>query len=374
MSKYSDLFPVSKEAIYLMNAAQAPLNIRSERALISYLRLASTDIRALPSTREPIRILLSELLGGAPSDYALTASTGAGISMVAAGLSLQSGDNVVMPADEHWNNTFPWLRLASFGVEIRLVEPDKFNRISVEAMAQQVDHKTRVVGTTAVRFDTGYRADLKALSKLAHSVDALFVVDGIQCAGPHVLNVVDDGIDILACGGFKWLLGMPGTGFLYLSKAARERVKPVAPGMFAAEHNFETLHYHDDARQYETGSLAYALFHGWSEGLRLLKEVGISEIQAKNLILTDRILSGFKNLPVQVLSPHQYEEERSAILSFTAGNKNYNRAISEQLEKQNILISFRGDNLRVSPNFYNTEVEIDHFLSALEQAIHQCTK
>ncbi|MCJ8325279.1 MAG: aminotransferase class V-fold PLP-dependent enzyme [Rhizobiales bacterium] len=371
MDKYSDLFPVSKQTVYLKNAAQAPLNARSERALLNYIQLESTDINARPSTREPIRALLAELLGGAPADYALTSSTGAGISLVAAGLSLQPGDNVVLPSGEHWNNSFPWLRLQEFGVEVRLVAPDQNNRVSIEAMAQQVDNKTRVVGTTAVRFDTGYRANLKALSKLAHSVDALLVVDGIQCAGANSLNVVDDGVDILACGGFKWLLGMAGTGFLYLNKRARARVRPLAPGMFAAAHNFETLTYHDDARQYETGSLAHALFHSWAEGLLLLNEIGIPAIQAKNFILTDRILSGFKNLPVQVLSPHQNQQERSAILAFTAGKININKAISEMLEQQNILLSFRGDSLRVSPNFYNTEAEIDRFLDALEHAFHQ---
>lgn len=362
---FRSLYPVTAHSAYLMNAAQSPLNVRSQAALQEYLTLAATDLKARPSVREPVRDLLSDLLGGQPNDYALTTSTGAGISMVAAGLGLRAGDNVVLPADEHWNNTFPWLRLQDQGVEVRLVETGADNRVTPAAIAAKVDQNTRVIATTAVRFDTGYRADLKALSALAKDADALFVVDGIQCAGAHVMNVEADGIDVLACGGFKWLQGMAGTGFLYVSEQARQRIAPIAPGMFAAEHDFRELTFHADARQYETGSMAYALFHGWAAGLGLLKEVGIGQIQQRNLVLTDRIIDGLKALNVAILTPHCAPEERSAIVSFSMGSAERNKGCADRLEAAGILISHRKGSLRVSPNFYNTEAEIDRFLNGL---------
>lgn len=90
-------------------------------------------------------------------------------------------------------------------------------------------------------------------------------------------EVVEDGVDVYAAAGFKWLLGMPGTGFLYVSKDAQQQIKPTAPGMFAADNGpafagragplVTSLEYHDDARQYEAGSISYSLFHGWTAGL-----------------------------------------------------------------------------------------------------------
>ena len=79
------------------------------------------------------------------------------------------------------------------------------------------------MATAAVRFNTGFRADLKLLSKIAHDSGALFVVDGIQGAGVFPIDVEDMGIDVHACAGFKWLLGMPGTGFLYVNKNCARR-------------------------------------------------------------------------------------------------------------------------------------------------------
>jgi cysteine desulfurase/selenocysteine lyase len=357
------LFPITKYQAYLMNAAQSPLNVRSRAALNSYLDMSAVDLNARPSVREPIRDLLAGLLGGQPKDYAVTTSTGVGISTVAAGFSWQDGDNVVLPANEHWNSTFPWLNLQSRGVSIRMVQPNSDNRVLVEDLAAQVDALTRVVSVTAVRFDTGFRADLRALSDLAHAHDALLVVDGTQCAGASRINVIEDGIDVLACGGFKWLMGLAGTGFMYANERARAVIAPVSAGMFAAEHRFTELKFHDDARRYETGTLAYTLMNGWAAGLGLLTEIGIENIAARNLHLTDRLIAGLKLTKLRVLSPVETPQERSAIVAFTADSEIANKELFDKLAKAKVQVSLRPGSLRVSPNFFNSNAEIDRLLN-----------
>ncbi|MCX7560703.1 aminotransferase class V-fold PLP-dependent enzyme [Sulfitobacter sp. F26204] len=359
------LYPVTQNSTYLLNAAQSPLNLRSRAALDQYLDWASTETDARPEVREPLRRLLSGLLGGRPNDYAITTSTGTGISTVAAGMSWQAGDNVVLPAGEHWNSTFPWFNLSTQGVETRTVPPAADNRVSPEAMAAQVDDRTRVISVTAVRFDTGFRADLREFAKLAQAHDALLVVDGTQCAGANVMNVIDDGIDVLCCGGFKWLMGLAGTGFMYVNQRAQDRIAPVSPGMFAAKHSFTELDFHQDARRYETGTIAYTLMHGWAAGLALLAEIGIDNIATRNRALTDRIITGLKDTKQRILTPVAHPQERSAIVAFTAGDDGANKAIFDTLQKANVQLSLRHGSLRVSPNFFNTETEIDRFLNAL---------
>lgn len=359
------LFPVTGHSAYLLNAAQSPLNTRSRAALDQYLDWAATDTDARPEVRVPLRRLLSELLGGLASNYAITTSTGTGISTVAAGMTWRPGDNVVLPAGEHWNSTFPWFNLVSQGVEVRTVQPDGENRVLVGELARSVDDRTRVISVTAVRFDTGFRSDLKALSRLAHAHDAILVVDGTQCAGASVMNVVDDGIDVLACGGFKWLMGLAGTGFMYVSDRARAMIAPVSPGMFAAEHSFSELKFHQDARCYETGTVAYALMHGWTAGLNLIKELGISKIAARNHQLTDRIIAGLKDTKYRILSPVDTIEERSAIVVFSAEDSATNNAVFGRMSKAGVQLSVRHGSIRVSPNFFNSECEIDLFLNCL---------
>ncbi len=72
---------------------------------------------------------------GAPEDDALVTSTGVGIGIAAGGYAWRTGDNVVVPMDEHWNATFPWLALRDRGVDCRLVPVDQNQRVDPEAIA-----------------------------------------------------------------------------------------------------------------------------------------------------------------------------------------------------------------------------------------------
>jgi cysteine desulfurase / selenocysteine lyase len=359
------LFPVTGQCVFLNNAAESPLNIRVRHKLEEYLTLASNEPQNKPSVRQTVRIALSELFGGIPDEYALVTSTGVGIGIVASGYRWRPGDNMVVPVDEHWNNTFPWLALRERGIEVRLVPVDQDQRVNPKTVAGMVDDNTRILATAAVRFNTGFRADLKLLSTIAHNRGALFVVDGIQGAGVFPLNVNEDGIDILACAGFKWLLGMPGTGFLYIGKQAQEAIRPVLPGMFAAADHTRELHYFPDARRYETGTIAYSLFHAWTAGLEILDEVGVANVHARVLALTDRIIAGLRAKRIALVSPVEKANERSAILSFTMGSEEDNKRLYEKLMAQKVIIALRAGRIRVSPNFYNTEEEIDRFLELL---------
>ena len=359
------LFPVTAEMTFLNNAAQCPLCLPVRERLDVYLDLAARSPDRRPAARHPLRPLLSRLLGGASEDYALVTSTGVGIGIAAAGYPWAPGDNVVLPADEHWNNTFPWLALRQRGVDVRILPVGADQRVHPALVADRVDGRTRMLAIAAVRHTTGYRADLRVLSRIAHDRGALFVVDGVQAAGVVPLNVVDDGIDVLAGAGFKWLLGLHGTGYVYIGQGARDRIRPVLPGMFAAEDDLREIRWLPGAQRYETGTLAYALFHGWTAGLEMILEIGVPAIHARVLDLTDRLLAGLRAQAVQVVTPADSREERSAIVSFTAGSAEANQALHTRLVEQNIAVALRGGRIRVSPSFYNTNEEIDRLLNAL---------
>ncbi len=361
------LFPVTRTSVFLNNAAESPLNTRVHRRLDEYLALAAEAPHRKPSVRTPVRRLLARLLGGRPEEYALVTSTGVGLGLAAAGYPWAPGDNVVLFAGEHWNNTFPWLALRERGVDVRVLPLGPDLRLDPERLARSVDTRTRMVAVAAVRHTTGYRADLRSLGRIARDAGALFVVDGIQAAGVVPLDVAGDGIDVLACGGFKWLLGQPGTGFLYVREGAWDRFRPALPGMFAAEDDLDALRWLPDARRFETGSLAYPLFHAWTAGLELLLETGVGAIHARVLALTDRLLAGLRARDLPVATPADTLAERSAILAFTAGSTAANERLSIRLAEAGIVISLRGGLCRVSPAFFNTEAEIDHFLEVLDR-------
>ena len=126
-----------------------------------------------------------------------------------------------------------------------------------------VDDKTRVVALAAVRYNSGFRPNLAEIGQIAHEKGAIFVVDVAQAAGMIPINVETDHIDVMSGCGFKWLLGMHGTGFLYVNKRVLEKINATIPGMYAAEHNYQKLNLHTDSRKFETGTIAYSLFYSW---------------------------------------------------------------------------------------------------------------
>ncbi|SEQ00659.1 aminotransferase class V-fold PLP-dependent enzyme [Neolewinella agarilytica] len=359
------LFPVTSQATYLNCASQAPLNTLGHERLQAFLQTETNPLGKKGFDRNKVRELLSKILGGTPDEYALTTSTGVGIGMVAQGLELNAGDNIVLPEREHWNSAFPWLQLKERGVEVRLAKINKDNSIDPEAIGALIDQNTRVVAIASVRFNSGFRPDLRAIGKLAHEKGALFVVDAAQGAGMIPIDVERDQIDVLSGCGFKWLLGMHGTGFLYVSNRVVKTINPVLAGMYAAEKTYDKLSFHEDARKFETGNLAYALFDAWIAGLELVLEIGVDHIYRKALENTDLLIDGLNEKGYQIISPTRNRAGRTAIVHFTTGTTNTTQELYQKLKAHKVLVTLQGENIRVSPNFFTSEEEIELFLSLI---------
>jgi selenocysteine lyase/cysteine desulfurase len=359
------LFPVTKEAIYLNNASQSPLSTLVNERLQSYLEKEMNFVGKKSFNRDTIRIPLSKLLGGSPEEYALTTSTGVGIGIIAKGINFKKGDNIILPEHEHWNNSFPWLQLEKKGVEIKFVRLNEDHSFDPKAFEKLIDNNTRVIAVAAVRYNSGFRPNLSAIGKIAHKKNAIFVVDVAQGAGVVPIDVEKDEIDVMSGCGFKWLLGLDGTGFLYVSNRVVKMIDPVLPGMFSAERVDDSLSFYEDSRKFETGTVAYSLFDAWSAGLQLLLDIGIKNIYEKALENTDFLIDGLHKKKYQIVTPTKNRKERSAIVHFNTSSFETTKALFKKLKSNKILVTLQGENIRVSPNFFTTKEEINTFLNFL---------
>ncbi|MBU0957087.1 MAG: aminotransferase, partial [Spirochaetes bacterium] len=60
-----------------------------------------------------------------------------------------------------------------------------------------------------------------------------------------------------------------------------------------------------------------------------------------------------------------FEAERSAIVTCTSGNAGADKALVQQLADRNVIVALRDGRVRISPNFFNTEADIDQLVEEL---------
>ncbi|HSE23010.1 MAG TPA: aminotransferase class V-fold PLP-dependent enzyme [Pyrinomonadaceae bacterium] len=366
------LFPITQRAIYLNHAAVSPLPIPAIEAVESQLRdvhkNGSLNFRDWLGIKESARGLLSQLLNARPEQVAFTRNTSDGLSTVANGLRWRSGDNIVTFKNEFPSNIYPWLRLTqTAGVELRTCDEHN-GRIDLDELTGLVNQQTRIIAISHVQFASGFRVDLERLGTLARKHDALLVVDTIQALGVVPTDVQGQLIDVAAGGGHKWLLSPEGTGYLFLSDRARERIEPTLVGWVSVPHPEDHFNWdqgwNEGALAWETGTGPAALFYGLEASLRLIRYQGVRRIQKYLKELTDYFCSQLDLRSYEIVSS-RLENEQSQIVCIRHKGGIPAMELYSRLKQGRIITAPRGDRLRIAPHFYNNHEDIDALVAAL---------
>jgi selenocysteine lyase/cysteine desulfurase len=364
-------FPVARRWAFFDHAAVAPLSGPAQRAVIEW----AADMADNGDVHEPlwfrrtneVRGLAGRLLGADPLDVAFVKNTSEGIGIVAEGFPWRPGDNVVTTAEEYPANLYPWMNLASRGVELRTV-PSRGSRILLDDIRAAIDARTRVVSLSWVEFASGFRNDLDALGRLCRERGVFFFVDAIQGLGVLPLDVRQTPIDGLAADGHKWLLGPEGAGVFYLRREWVERLRPVGVGWnsVVGARDFSKIDFtlKPHAGRWESGTLNVAGIHALGASLELLLGLGIENVAGRVFDLTDHLCARAEAAGWQVFSSRE-AGERSGIVSLLPPPGSDPRGLKKRCREAGIVINVRAGRLRVSPHCYNTHEEIDRLVQAL---------
>jgi selenocysteine lyase/cysteine desulfurase len=368
-----DEFPWTDETVYLNNASVGPLPERTRLALEAFNRRRATPFRLpdrdLFATLAESRRLVARLLSATPEEIALTVNTSFGLGVVARALPLRAGDVVLVSDREFPANVYPWLRLREAGIEVELVPttesgwPDE-----ARILARLEDARVRALAVSLVQFSNGYRVDLAALSAATRRSGAYLVVDAIQAVGQIPVDVARTPVDVLACGGQKWLLSPWGSGFVYVRRELIASLNPPVTGWMAFEgtDDFTRLTTYDDtlradARRFELITLPYQDFAGMNASLGLLLELGVERIQAHLRRLHEPVLAWAERTRARIVSPQG--ERGSGILCVAPAEvgESFHR-----LKGQRIVCSLREGAIRLSPHGYNTVEEMERVAAVLD--------
>jgi selenocysteine lyase/cysteine desulfurase len=365
---------MSGNHIFLNHASTGPLPQRAVDALQE-----ATALRAEPwrftqdmqfGSLAKARAGCARLIGADPREIALMVNTSYGLNLAARALPFEAGDIVITSDREYPSNVYPWMELeAARGVKLERIPcagvlPDE------EAILAALDRpRVRGVVLSWVSFATGYRIDVERIGKACRERGIWFILDAIQGVGAAPLDVRSVNVDIVACGGQKWLLSPWGTGFVWLRPDLVQSLHPVDVSWMATQcsDDFTRLTdydftYRDDARRFEVITLPYQDFVGLNSSLDLFLEVGLPEVYARIERLTGQIVEwALGRSDVRLVTPPD-RERRAGIVAVAPRDP---AAASDRLTDAGVIHSLREGAIRLSPHFYNAEDEIDNALALL---------
>jgi selenocysteine lyase/cysteine desulfurase len=371
-------FPLTPQRTYLNNGTFGPAPFSVLDAVEKSNRDVNTSGEYGNTDQE--RIQLTQFFGIKPTELSITHNTTEGINILAWGISLQPGDEVVLTTHEHVGNAVPWLNRAKYdGIVIRTLEPKATQEENLTEVQKLINSKTKVIAIPHVTCTTGLVFPIQEICSLAKSRGILTAIDGAHGAGTFNLDLNALGCDFYAGCFHKWMLGPSGTAFLYVREESLEKLNPLMIGGHSdtgwdMKVNPPTLAgYVPSARRFDYGTQSKSLAVGMVAATDFHAQIGKDRIETRLKTLNQYLFDGLSemNSKLDILTPEE-KESRISLLSFRPKNMSY-QTCGNALAKAGFRIRQVPEGgvnaIRVSTHVYNTQEELDAFLVALKQIL-----
>ncbi len=375
--EFREMMPVASKFAYFDHAAVAPLTRGAHEAIVAWSGQAAHEGDTVwpqwEQRVERVRQIAANLIGAESDEVALVPNTTAGINLVAEGFPWRDGDNIVTLANEFPSNLYPWMNLASRGVETRRVSVEGV-RVDLNRIAEACDQRTRIISISWVGYATGWRVDVEEVVRLAHERGILLFLDAIQALGVFPIDVRRTGVDFLAADGHKWMLGPEGAGIFFVRSEHLDLLRPLNVGWNSVVHSHDfgrcELDVRRAASRYEGGSQNMVGFTALEASLDVLAQLGLTSDQSP---LADRIV-GLNDYAAQRLEEigaeiksSRLDPHRSGILSFGMPGRDL-AAQRLRCLAAGVVLSLRNGWLRISPHAYVDEADVDRLVDVLRES------
>ncbi len=294
---------------------------------------------------------------------------------------LKKGDHVIVTAMEHNAVMRPLCQLEKAGITYDMIPTDSEGRVNVSVVEAMIRKETKLVVVLHASNVCGTIVPIEELGIICKKHHIYFAVDTAQSAGTIPVDMQNANIDFLAFTGHKGLLGPQGIGGFLISDTLDKELTPlIAGGTGSISDSLEMPGTLPD--KYESGTLNLPGIIGLHASLKYLDSVGIENIHAKKMKLTQYLLEQLKKFPNIHVAGCQEIEDRVAVVSLDFLDHD-NAMVAFELESEYGIMTRVGlhcapmahkslgtypqGTVRIAFSAENTKEEIDVLIEALKR-------
>lgn len=388
---YKKDFPIfdNSDLVYLDSAASAQKPRVVLRAMNDFYETSYSNIHrgtcslAVHATNlyEKTRQRVADFIRTQPGNIIFTKGATDAINMVAGGIgqSLKPGDEVLVSIAEHHANFVPWQQVClKSGATFKVFGVLSDGRIDMQDFQSKLSPRTKMVAVTQLSNVLGVVNPVKQMTDLAHQAGALVLVDGAQSIAHMPVDVEDLNSDFFVFSSHK-IYGPTGTGVLYGKRQALENLPPYQfGGDMVKEVTVQKTTFAELPARLEAGTTPFVEVAGMGVAIEYIRTIGMEKIASYEQTLTDVLMDELRKIPhIDLLGT----AEKSGIVSFNIKGIHPND-LAFVLAKQNICVRVghhcampihecfgKTASVRVSFGIYNTQKDVELFMTALKKAL-----
>ncbi len=370
-------FPLRDDPVYLNTGGLGP----ASRPVLDRVFAVTTELQAgsehghdrFAAAREA----MADFLGATPDELCFTRNATEGNSIIAAGLDLRPGDEVIFESHAHPGGSFPWANQArQRGIKVLLFEPDHESpEGNLARIRELLSPRTKVIQVSHVTCTTGLVFDVQAIAALAREHGVWFHIDAAQSVGMIPVNLGAIGCDSFAFSGHKWLGGPHETGMLYLRRDRLDAVAPTGIGAYSGElpELTGTIELFAAASRHEYGTRNVAQVLGLVEAARLHTHIGPERIAARGRELAGWLLTELARIEgITVLTP-RVEALRASMTTIRHPRAEGGRLFGYLWQEHGLRcrpVTEQGLNaLRISTHIFNSPAECERVVAAVRASV-----
>ena len=369
-------YPLTARYAYLDTASTGMIATRTKNALTEYIEYRYENGLTLAEFGEnwkhadEMRKTIAQVINAEPEEIFYSDSTSGTLNVFSAGIELPENANVVTSGQSFPSTVFNWKNRVG-SENVRIAAPEN-GAMPCEKLFELVDENTAVMALCLVENTTGFRHDLKKISSFCQEHGIYLVLDITQCITGLKIDVKETPVDFMAAASYKWMGGLFGVGFGYVSKRVLDKVHPAYVGWTGVKDRKPPADFgltlSPNANKFETGSPNWVGIRGMEQSMQIYLELGADDVEEHILTLVDYLYQQIASLDRVGIVGSFAPENRSGIVYLTIPEE---WGITDEIMKEHGIRAHAagGPSIRVALHFYNNKEDVDRFVEFLKTYI-----